>query len=56
MSDNKITSLDYISPNLEQLSLTANKIDKVSVPRTESLIHLGLAYNLIDDGTLALIC
>jgi len=36
--------------------LTANKIDKVSIPRTESLIHLGLAYNLIDDGTIALIC
>ena len=38
---------------MEQLNLTANQVTRISVPRSESLIHLGLAYNPIDDRQLA---
>ena len=53
LSENKISRLDFIRPKLQELSLTANNISEISVPKTESLVHLGLAYNKIDDGTLA---
>ena len=52
LSHNKITELDYISPNLRELSLTANQIATVKVPRQTSLIHLSLSYNPIDDAQL----
>jgi hypothetical protein len=52
LSHNKITELDFISPNLKELSLTANNISFVKVPKSESLIHLSLSYNPIDDQQL----
>ena len=53
LSHNKIEELDFMSPSLQQLNLTANMISKISCPRSESLIHLGLAYCPIDNAQLA---
>ena len=52
LSHNKLEALDWISPNLRELSLTANQISLVKVPKSESLIHLSLSYNPIDDHQL----
>lgn len=57
LSFNKLETLQYLPPNLKELSLAANQIFSLraglSVP---SLIHLGLSYNKIADGELAKIC
>lgn len=49
LSHNEIEELDYVSPHLEELYLTANRISHVSVACSPSLLHLSLAYNPVDD-------
>lgn len=57
MSNNAITRIENIPPQLKELSLTNNMIDEVESLRSphQSLIHLGLSYNRIRNVTLATI-
>ena len=51
LSHNKIEEVDFIAPNLRILNLSANFVQSIkSNLRSESLIHLGLADNPIDDS------
>lgn len=50
LSYNKITKLQNLPPNLKELYLTGNQISEISSSmRLPSLIHLGLAYNKLQD-------
>lgn len=52
LSNNKIEVLENTPPNLEELYLNFNNIQAVKGPVNNSLLHLGLSYNHIDEYLL----
>lgn len=54
LSFNKLETVQYLPPNLEELHLAANSISSFKPSlRLESLVHLGLSYNQISDCELS---
>jgi Leucine-rich repeat (LRR) protein len=53
LSFNKIETIEYLPPNLEELHMASNQIayinPAISLP---SLLHFGLSYNQIGDSEL----
>ena len=49
LTNNKITTIENLPPNLRELNLTGNLVDHIEPLRTPltSLIHLGVAHNLL---------
>lgn len=49
LSNNGITTIENTPPNLEELYLNSNQVCKVRGPVNPNLLHLGLAYNQINE-------
>jgi len=54
LTNNKIQCIENLPPNLKELNLTGCFVDTVEVLKTPltSLIHLGVAYNLLETPAL----
>lgn len=48
LSNNKIVAIENTPPNLEELYLNSNIVNKIRGPKNTSLLHLGLSYNQIE--------
>lgn len=52
LSNNYIEAVENTPPNLQELYLNSNNVTSVRGPVNQNLLHLGLAYNHIDEYLL----
>ena len=54
LTNNKISRVENLPPNLKELNLTGNLVEEFEPLRSplESLIHLGVAYNVLQASAL----
>lgn len=53
LSNNAFTVVENTPPNLQELYLNSNNICDIRGPKNENLLHLGLAFNHIDEELLS---
>jgi Leucine-rich repeat (LRR) protein len=55
LSYNRIKKIQNLPKNIQELYIASNIVDEVTGPVNDSLVHLGMAYNLLDNNGFIMI-